>query len=298
MTAANRTELQHRDGLCRGHFAAMASPCELLLDNADVAQGERLLAGVVEETRRIEQKLSRYRRDNIIHAVNTANGAPVTLDAETADLIDYAARCYELSEGRFDITSGVLRTVWHFDGSDKIPAPEAVEGILGRVGWQQVRWERPVLQLAPGMEIDLGGFGKEYAVDRAAQWLECATPGEFVVNFGGDLFISGPRRGGQPWIIGLDDPAASGARAIGELHVSRGGIATSGDARRFLLKDGVRYGHILDPRTGWPVPGAPRSVTVVAGSCLEAGMLSTFAMLHGEGARDFLAAEGVPFWVG
>jgi thiamine biosynthesis lipoprotein len=219
------------------------------------------------------------------------------VDDETADLIDYAARCYDLSDGRFDITSGVLRAVWRFDGSANIPSSAAVQAVMARVGWHKARWQRPVLQLAPGMEIDLGGLGKEYAVDRAARLLRPHTTAEFLVNFGGDLYISGARRAGHPWVIGLDDPGASGARALGELHVQRGGVATSGDARRYLLKDGVRYSHILDPRTGWPVAGAPRAVTVVAATCLEAGVLATFALLQGGEARTFLVAQGVPFWI-
>ena len=81
------------------------------------------------------------------------------------------------------------------------------------------------------------------------------------------------------------------------LDVRQGAICTSGDARRFLLKDGVRYGHILDPRTGWPVRRAPRLVTVAGGNCTEAGLLATLAMLAGADAEAFLAAQGVPHWV-
>ena len=82
-----------------------------------------------------------------------------------------------------------------------------------------------------------------------------------------------------------------------DLQLRAGALATSGDARRFLLKDGVRYGHILDPRTGWPVRGAPRSVSVAAPSCTEAGVLSTLAMLQGAGAEAWLAAQAVPHWI-
>jgi thiamine biosynthesis lipoprotein len=263
----------------------------------DESLARSLLALAAGEARRIERKFSRYRSDNLIHRINTSNGAPVSLDDETADLIDYAARCFELSDGRFDITSGVLRAVWRFDGSGNIPTSEAVQAVMAHVGWRKAQWQRPVLQLAPGMEIDLGGLGKEYAVDRVARLLRPQTTAQFLVNFGGDLYVSGARRDGVPWVIGLDDPSASGARALGELHVQHGGIATSGDARRYLLKDGVRYSHILDARSGWPVSDAPRAVTVVAPTCLEAGVLATFALLHGGDARAFLEAQGVPFWI-
>jgi thiamine biosynthesis lipoprotein len=290
-------ELTQADGYWRGSFRAMAGPCELLLEVDDRALAQRMLTIAADEAVRIEHRFSRYRDDNPIHRINTSAGAPVTVDDETADLIDYAARCHEMSDGRFDITSGVLRRVWRFDGSDHVPADEVVQAVLHHVGWRKARWQRPVLQLEPGMEIDLGGLGKEYAVDRTARLLRQETDSGFVVNFGGDLYISGPRRDGAPWVIGLDDPQATGARALGELRVQRGGIATSGDARRYLLKDGVRYSHILDPRTGWPVTGAPHAVTVVAGTCLEAGVLATFALLHGSGARAFLETQDVPFWI-
>jgi thiamine biosynthesis lipoprotein len=81
------------------------------------------------------------------------------------------------------------------------------------------------------------------------------------------------------------------------LDLERGALATSGDSRRYLLRDGVRYGHILHPGTGWPVPGAPRSVTVAASSCTEAGLLSTIALLHGDRAHAFLEDQGVRYWV-
>lgn len=165
------------------------------------------------------------------------------------------------------------------------------------VGWQRVEWRRPWLRLRPGMEIDLGGIGKEYAVDRAAARARECGAASFVINFGGDLFVSGSRGDGSPWNIGVEDPRAGDMAALARLGVRTGGVATSGDARRYLLRDGRRYGHILDPRTGWPVADAPRAVTVAAPTCLEAGMFATFAILHGAGARDFLAAQGVRFLI-
>jgi len=153
------------------------------------------------------------------------------------------------------------------------------------------------LILPAGMEIDLGGIGKEYAVDRAARLVGEKADVDIVVNFGGDLFITGPRRGGGVWNIGVQDPCPDGPGILAQLNIRKGGVATSGDARRFLIRDGKRYSHILDPRTGWPVDGTPRSVTVVATTCMEAGMLATIAMLHGREARKFLEAQRVPFLI-
>jgi thiamine biosynthesis lipoprotein len=280
-----------------GRFSAMASPCEVLVDTDDADEAEVLVHLAEREAHRVEQKFSRYRTDNVIHRINTSEGRAVRVDDETARLIDYAAACTEMSSGLFDITSGVLRRVWTFDGGTRVPGDEAVREVLGRVGWSRVTWEHGALTLPAGMEIDLGGIGKEYAVDRAAALIAAQTRCAFVVNFGGDLFAAGPRRGDRYWAVGVDDPGRTGQAAVLRLDLVRGGLATSGDARRFVTWKGKRLGHILNPRTGWPVEGAPRSVTVLSHTCMEAGTLSTLAYLHGPGARAFLEEQGVQFWV-
>lgn len=275
----------------------MASPCEILTATSSHSEAAELLRIAAQEAWRIESKFSRYISGNIIHQINTAGGASVNLDEESARLLFYADECYKLSDGLFDVTSGVLRRVWKFDGSDKVPEESRVRELLPIVGWNKAELTSTSLRLPPGMEVDLGGLGKEYAVDRAANLVAAVATASFVVNFGGDLFVSGLRTATEPWSIGLDDPVLTGESSIGTLQIEQGGVATSGDARRFLLKDGVRYGHILDPRTGWPVSGAPRSVMVVADTCIEAGVLSTLAMLQGPEAEAFLQAENVVHWV-
>lgn len=285
--------LLRRSGYWEGSFEAMASPCSLLAEVESAEEARRLLAIARAEALRIEAKFSRYRTDNILHRIHTSAGQPLEVDDETAQLLDYAAHCHTLSEGRFDVTSGVLRQVWRFDGSDRLPSAEAVIALLPRIGWAKISWQRPRLVVPPGMEIDLGGIGKEYVVDRSALLLAAETDASLLINYGGDLFATGPRADGRSWRVGLDDPTATGKRSRGELEIHRGAIATSGDARRYLLKGGIRYSHILDPRTGWPVPDAPRSVTVVADTCLEAGMLATFAVLMGSEAENFLGLQSV-----
>jgi thiamine biosynthesis lipoprotein len=155
-----------------------------------------------------------------------------------------------------------------------------------------VQWRRPEIVVPVGMELDLGGIGKEYAVDRAAALVGSAASVPFLVNFGGDLFTPGPRADGTPWTVAIDDPERTGTASSDVISLERGGLATSGDARRFVMHEGRRLGHILDPRTGWPVADAPRSVTVLAATCLEAGTLATLAVLEGAGAERFLASTG------
>ena len=280
----------------RAAFTAMASPCEVLVDTADPLEARLLAEAARDEAIRIEHKFSRYRDDGAVAAINASAGRPVRVDDETADLLDFAARCHDVSDGAFDITSGVLRRAWRFDGGDAVPTRAACRALLPRVGWRRVTWRRPELVLPAGMEIDLGGLGKEYAVDRTAAELVRRTRAAVLVNFGGDLRASGRRRDGQPWRVGVERPGAPDGAAL-QLELAEGALATSGDARRFLLREGVRYPHILDPRTAWPVMDAPRSVTVLGDTCLEAGMLATFAMLAGADAEAFLRDQGVRHWV-
>ena len=278
----------------------MASPCELLFELDEQQQAQELLVAARVEALRIEQKFSRYRQDNIIYQINHAAGRKIKVDDETAELLDYAAFCYELSDGLFDITSGVLRAAWCFDGSDRVPDKQSVAACLARIGWNKVLWRRPYITLLDDMEIDLGGIGKEYAVDRTLKRLQQSTQASVLINYGGDIAVSSARNHDRPWTVAV---AAMGETELAKngqgqplISMKHGGVATSGDAHRFLVKDGVRYGHILDPRTGWPVPDGPRSVTVHADSCTEAGILATLAMLQGDGAETFLQQQQLHYF--
>lgn len=279
-----------------GEFTAMASPCQLLLDGGDRITVQRLTELVQSEAKRIEQKFSRYRDDNIIHAINHAAGKPITVDEETTLLLNFADQCFDLSDGMFDVTSGILRQAWRFDGSDQIPSAASIQRLMKRIGWQRARWESPEIQLLPNMEIDLGGIGKEYAVDQCFEILKQQTDLPFLLNFGGDLRASGKQASGSPWQIGIENPDMQNL-ASGRIEIGQGALATSGDSRRFLLRNGKRYSHILNPKTGWPVENAPRSITVAAATTIEAGMLATFASLHGKNATEFLQQQQVQFWL-
>ena len=276
-------------------FRAMASPCEVRIDMADAGLAQELGAIAEAEASRIEVKYSRYRPDSLLSRINGSRGQPVEVDDETAALFDYAAHCYALSRGRFDITSGVLRRLWRFDGSAQVPSEAEVRAIRPLIGWNKATWRAPWLTLPEGMEIDLGGLGKEYAVDSAVLKIQAVSPAPILVNFGGDLRVSGLRASGARWRVSIESVDEFGVSEA-MLEIADGALTTSGDARRFLLKDGVRYSHILDPRTGWPVKDPPRSVTVAAPTCLEAGLLSTLAMLHGGKAEQFLKREGLKAW--
>jgi thiamine biosynthesis lipoprotein len=293
--ASGEVALARREYGWLGTFAAMASPCEVHVEGADRDRADRVLDAVAAEAWRVEQKYSRYLDGNIVSRINATDGAAIEVDEETAGLLDYADTLFRLSDGSFDITSGVLRRAWRFDGGSSVPAKAEVDALMKKVGWRRVRWQRPDITLEPGMEVDLGGIGKEYAVDRAAAIAERLWP-RCLLNFGGDLraIRPGVDRGG--WTVGIEGLCADSVPAR-RIRLARGGIATSGDSKRFLIRGGKRYGHILDPTTGYPVEGAPRSVTVLAPTCMEAGMLATFAMLQGREAESFLEAQECRYWV-
>lgn len=203
-----------------GRFKAMASPCEILIDSNDMAEATTLVHLAYEEATRIEKKFSRYSTENNIYEINHANGKSVTVDHEIATLLDYAAQCYAISDGMFDITSGVLRKVWHFDCSDNIPTAGEIEKILPFIGWQKVDWRRPTITLPKGMEIDFGGIGKEYAVDRSAQLLRDNANVNFLINFGGDLYANLADESAEfpGWTIGVEGLANSTAETEFQKH--------------------------------------------------------------------------------
>ncbi len=276
-------------------FTAMASPCEVLFASTDRRTAMELGEVVAQEAWRVERKFSRYREDSITTWIHNHRGSTLDVDEETAALLDFARQCFDLSEGLFDITSGILRAVWKFDGSGNLPDPAAIARLLPLVGFEKLFWRSPRLLVPAGMELDFGGIGKEYAVDRAYALLAHCRPPPFLINFGGDLRVNhAPPHGA--WQVGIERPDTDREATL-ILDVERGALATSGDSRRYLLKDGIRYGHILDPRTGWPVVGAPRSVTVAASSCTESGLLATLALLQGARATDFLHEQGARYWL-
>jgi thiamine biosynthesis lipoprotein len=282
--------------LLRSEFRAMGSPCAVHVHAADRAAGEALLERCRREIDRIERKYTRYRDDSLTAAINRSAGDPrgIEVDAETASLLDYADSAFRQSGGLFDITSGVLRRAWDFR-SGRLPEPEAVASLLRCVGWPRVRWQRPRLVLpVAGMQLDFGGYVKEYTADRVAELMRRHGARHGLVDLGGDLSIVGPHPDGAPWQVGIRDPH-DGSRALRTLLVYGGGVATSGDYERGMWVDGVRYSHLLDPRSGWPVDG-PASVTVLATHCLIAGTASSIAMLSGRaGADAWLARVGLPF---
>ena len=272
----------------------MGCPCELQLFAADEAEARRAAALAVAEVARLDAKYTTYREDSFLAEINraAASGGCIDVDAETARLLDYADACHRESGGLFDVTAGVLRAAWRC-GDGALPDAAELEALRAKVGWHRVAWRAPRLAFPlAGMQLDFGGVVKEYAADRVVALCRAEGVHGGLVNLGGDLAIVGPRPDGEPWKVGIRDPRSRDALAA-LVELDSGALASSGDYERCVMIDGVRYGHILDPRTGWPVRHLA-SVSAVADFCIVAGSASTIAMLKQEAGPAWLAEQEIP----
>jgi thiamine biosynthesis lipoprotein len=282
--------------LFRFGFDAMASPNELQIWHDDESRARTLAAAAIADVRRIEAKYSRYRDDSVTARINrAAGGAAVAIDAETYALLGYADQCHRLSAGRFDITSGVLRRAWDFRRSPpRLPDQDEIAAAIALIDWPCVEWSRRSVRLPrPGMEIDFGGIGKEYAADRMATICHDGGAPHALANLGGDVRAAGPQQDGSPWRVGISHPRQADA-VMATVEIDGGAVATSGDYQRFFEAGGRRYCHVIDARSGQPVTRW-QSVSVIAPLCVLAGSCATIAMLFEGEAEAFLAREGVEY---
>jgi FAD:protein FMN transferase len=279
----------------RFFFDAMASRCEIRLTIDDEPAARRLAQLAIDEVRRIEAKYSRYQANSVVSQISAQAGLNWTeCDDETLALLDFADQLFTQSTGLFDITSGVLRRAWNFR-QPVLPEADVLRSLCALIDWRSVQREGRRIRLPKvGMELDFGGFGKEYAADRAAQVLKAQGVRSGYVNLAGDIQVMGPQitpQGqAQPWLIGIQHPRQSG-KLIASIPIAYGALATSGDYERFFELDGRRYCHILHPQSGQPVHHW-RSISVLAPSAIVAGSYSTVALLKQEQGRAFLENSG------
>lgn len=272
----------------------MGSPCQIRLCAESEAQALAIARRAMADVLGIEARYSRYRDDSILAKINrvAAEAGQIDVDEETAGLLDYARTCYEESGGLFDITSGILRKAWDFK-SGRLPSVEQLHALLAKVGWDKLSWQWPCLEFkVPGMELDFGGIGKEYAADRAATLCYEQGARHGLVDLGGDIKVIGPPADGTAWQVGIQHPRQRDG-LMATIDLKLGAVASSGDYERHFEIDGRRYSHLLNPKTGWPAQGLA-AVSVIAPQCLIAGSASTIAMLMEDDGKTWLEKLGLP----
>ena len=270
-----------RGGIKLG-FNALGTTCEITFAAAK-AVADRFAASAIDWVAAFESKYSRFLDDSLITRINLAAGRDwVSVDEETERLFRWCHEAYFVTSRAFDPTSMPLVRLWNWKAENPVvPTPEAVERARRLVGWSKVQ-RKPGMIFLPeeGMCLDLGGIGKEYAVDCVLELAGVHGIRSALVNFGQDIRVSEPPAGLPAWHVGLEDPKKPGACWTG-VAARRVAVASSGDYLRSFTVGGRRYGHILDPRTGYPVNNQVLGVTVIAPTCTLAGMLSTSAFILG-----------------
>ena len=278
-------------GILTRSFRAMGSDCEFQLCFGGGSDSQFIFKCLQDELERLESKYSRFRKDSLLSQINL--GKEVNIDNETISLLEHAFNCFEQSEGLFDVTAGRLNSLWDFK-KKKVPSQEEISYALSVTDFSKVSWNNGILSMPAGMNIDFGGIVKEYAADTLAVLAKKFGVQYGLINLGGDIAIVGNKPDGIAWKVGITDPRGTETE-IASIDIYSGGLATSGDYKRYFIYEGKRYSHILNPKTGFPCAGL-RAVSVAANLCTVAGSIATIAMLKDEPeAIKWLNDLEVPF---
>jgi thiamine biosynthesis lipoprotein len=248
----------------------------------------------LDELDRVDRLLSHYRRDSLLSRLNReAAYGPVRVDPELFDVLERSVRWSRESDGAFDVTVGPLMRAWGFFRDEgRVPAPAELARARAAVGFRNVVLDRltgSVSFARPGVELDLGGIGKGYAVDRAVALLRLRGVASALVNLGGSsVYGLGAPPGGESWEVALQDPQGSG-KVARTLTLRDRALSVSGGYARYFEQDGVTYTHIMDPRSGRPVAGV-LSVAVLSASATDGDALDDVLFVQGlAAARAFVA---------
>lgn len=264
----------------------MGSPLELTIVTTDAPRATAAFDAAFHEVDRLDAMMSVWKPGSELLQVNAAAGEhPVTVSPEMREVLKAAIEAGDLTGGKFDVTFGALSGLWKFDAQNQdnsIPTRADIERRLPLIDYHDVVVDDAAgtaFVKRKGVMAHLGGIGKGYAVDRVAAILHNAGFKDFMIQFGGDLYLAG-HRGGRPWRAAIRDPRGPVDKAFAALDLSDETFSTSGDYERFFIAGGRRYHHIIDPDTGEPARGC-RSVTIVAKTGTVADALSTGVFVMG-----------------
>ncbi len=268
-------------------------------ESFDPVSVEREIEQVLNE---INVLMSTYQSDSELSRFNRSDSKQwFTISPQTAEVIDEAVRIGQLTDGAFDVTIGPLVDLWNFGpekaAEDAVPTDEEIDRAKDRAGLDkiEVRLAPPaVRKKRADLQVDLSGIAKGFAVDRLAERLDAAGAENYMVEVGGEVRARGHNRHGKPWQIAVESPVADTRTVRRVVPLENIAMATSGDYRNYFEKGGVRYCHIIDPRTGKPVSHRLASVTVLAPECAQADALATALMVLGpEAGYDLALREGL-----
>jgi len=267
----------------------MGTELHVTIWSADDARAETAASAVFREFDRLDDMMSVWKGQSDIVRINAAAGERAEpVSPETREVLHVARQISEQTDGTFDITFAALSGLWKFDYQDKdesVPDRKEIERRLPLVNYRDVVIDDAVgtvMLRRKGMRVNLGGIGKGYAVDRAVDILRRSGLRDFMIQAGGDMYVAGSR-GDRPWRLGIRDPRGPADRVFATLDLSDATFSTSGDYERFFMKDGVRYHHIIDLRTGEPAR-LSRSVTLVTDRAVIADALAKGVFILGPDA--------------
>ncbi len=285
MTAVMNILVPHVDsrGIRRVAFRALGTACVIQFRHSGDRSSRRFLTAALSWLSSFEAKFSRFRPGSIISRINAAAGREwVQVDAETEQLLNIASDLHRLTDGILDPTMLPLLRVWDWKTiHTKLPDQTEIQAALALTGFRKIqRMPGQIFLPQSGMGLDFGGFGKEFAVDQLVLIAREHGIQDALIDLGRDLYGIGGNGQHAFWHVGLEDPRHPGT-CWGGLAVSDFAVAASGDTLRKFEINGVRYGHILDPRTGWPVANGVCGVSVCAPTCLQAGIYSTALFVLG-----------------
>jgi thiamine biosynthesis lipoprotein len=263
----------------------MGNRFEISVVNPNSTEAEAQIETAIAEIRRIEQLLTTFDDNSQTNQINANAGVcPVGVDAEVFELIRRSLKISEITQGAFDITYGSIdKRLWNFDSNmTALPDAQTAKQMVRLINYRNVilnEKESSVFLKEAGMRVGFGGIGKGYAAERAKAVLKAAGAASGIVNAAGDLTTWGTQPNGKPWTIGIADPNTKND-AFSSFNISNMAVATSGNYEKFVVIDGKKYSHTIDPKTGLPVSGI-KSVTVICPNAELADAMATPVMVMG-----------------
>ena len=265
-------------------LSMLGSPLEITVVAKDTIQGNQYIDLAITEVKRIEYLISDWIPSTQISKVNkNAGSKPVKVDKEVFDLVGRAIKVSQITSGAFDISYASMDKIWKFDGSMKaMPTGEAIKKSVSKIGYKNIildSKEQTIFLKNEGMKLGLGGIGQGYIADKVKELLFSKGCTSGIVNVSGDINAWGRQQDGNPWTVGIVNPLNKN-KVFATFPLEDSAVETSGNYEKYVIFNGIRYSHIIDPRTGYPAQGVV-SVSVFAKQTEIADALATGIFVMG-----------------